>query len=103
MEKYFDERIGMQMFESDDQRDLMRIFVEARNINVHNGGIINEVFLARVGTVKDYKFMTGKRFHIDMENLMVLSENAMRLAINIDEVVSKKFGLKRQSHQVWIR
>lgn len=101
MEKYYDDRLGVRMFDTDRQRDLLRLFVEVRNINVHNGGIVNELFLNRVGTVDGFSYRKGKSFHVDLDALVTLSENAMQVARRIDETIGKKFGLKRRSHQVW--
>ncbi|MBY3194247.1 hypothetical protein [Rhizobium laguerreae] len=101
MEKYYDDRLGVRMFDTDRQRDLLRLFVEVRNINVHNGGIVNELFVNRVGKVDGFPFQTGKSFHVDLDALITLSENAMQVARRIDETVSRKFGLKRKGHQVW--
>jgi len=101
MERYFDERLGIKMFESEEQRNLLRLFIEARNINVHNGGIVNELFMTRVGNVDGYVYTKGKRLHIDMDQLVALSENAMRVALSIDGLVTSKFRLRRQSHRAW--
>jgi hypothetical protein len=101
MEKYFDDRLGVQMFHDDRQRDLLRLFVEVRNINVHNGGIVNDLFTSRVGTVGGFPYTKSKTFHVDMDALITLSENAMRGALHIDSVVGAKFGLQRKAHRNW--
>lgn len=101
MEKYFDDRLGVKMFEDDRQRGLLRLLVEARNINVHNGGIVNELFVARVGLVEGFTFKKGKIFHVDMDSLASLSENAMRVAMQIDALVGAKFRLQRKAHRNW--
>ena len=101
MEKYFNDRLGIQMFENDAERNLLRLFIEVRNINVHNGGMINDLFANRVGTVEGFSYTVGKSFHVDMDALFALTNNAMRVALKIDASVSKKFGLKRQSHVKW--
>lgn len=103
MEKYFNDRLGISMFLEDRQRILLRLFVEARNINVHNGGIVNDLFLSRAGQVDGFSYSKGKRFHIGMDELVTLSENAMRVAMQIDAAVSEKFCLRRNSHEVWKR
>lgn len=102
MEKYFDERLGVQMFRDERDRSLLRLFVEIRNINVHNGGIVNSTFINRVGKIDGYKYAIGKRFHVDFENLVALSENAMKVAMTIDGVVAEKFRLRQKSHRNWI-
>ncbi len=101
MEKYFDDRLGVRMFNDDRQRDLLKFFVEVRNINVHNGGIVNDLFASRVGTVDGFPYVTGKLLHIDLEALIKLSENAMRVATQIDSNVATKFSLKRKAHRKW--
>lgn len=101
MEKYFGDRLGVRMFQNDRERDLLRLFVEVRNINVHNGGIVNDLFAGRVGTVEGLPYAKAKAFHVDMDALVMLSANAMRVALNIDLVVSRKFGLQRRTHSVW--
>ena len=102
MERYFNERIGVTMFSDQRQRDLMRLFVEVRNINVHNGGIVNELFASRVGVVDGFSYTKGKLFHVDFDLLIALTDNAMKVATNIDSVVAKKFGMRLQRHRQWL-
>lgn len=101
MEKYFDDRLGVKMFSDDRQRDLLRLFIEIRNINVHNGGIVNDLFVSRAGFVDGFSYSKGKRLHVDLTHLTMLSENAMRVALHIDSVVSAKFRLQRKTHKKW--
>ena len=101
MEKYFDDRLGVRMFDDDRQRELLRLFVEVRNINVHNGGIVNDLFASRVGTVEGFPYTNRKKLHIDMDSLVTLSGNAMRVAMHIDAAVSSKFALQRKTHRNW--
>jgi len=101
MEKYFDDRLGVKMFDDDRQRELLRLFVEVRNINVHNGGIVNDLFVSRVGTVEGFPYTKGRNFHVDMEALVTLSENAMRVAMHIDSIVGAKFKLQKKAHHTW--
>jgi len=103
MEKYFGDRLGVQMFNDVRQRELLRLFVEVRNINVHNGGVVNELFVSRVGEVEGFPYENKMNFHVDMPALIMLSENAMRVAVHIDTVVSSKFGLQRKMHRKWKR
>lgn len=101
MEKYFDDRMGVRMFGNNAERDMLRLFVEARNINVHNGGIVNEIFASRVGKVERFNYAVGKAFHIDLDDLSILSANAMKVAIGIDRAVGLKFKLRRRSLKAW--
>ncbi|SER46455.1 hypothetical protein SAMN05518866_111132 [Sphingobium sp. YR768] len=101
MEKYFNDRLGVRMFPDNRQRELLRLFVEVRNINVHNGGIVNDIFASRVGIVEGFDYAKGKTFHVDMDALVTLSENAMRVAMHIDATVGAKFSLLRKAHRSW--
>lgn len=103
MEKYFYDRLGIRMFPDNRQRDLLRLFVEVRNINVHNGGVVNDLFSSRVGFVEGFNYVKDKTFHIDLDALVTLSENAMRVAMHIDATVGAKFGLLRKTHRSWKR
>ncbi|MCW2391940.1 hypothetical protein [Sphingobium sp. B11D3A] len=101
MEKYFDERLGIKMFNDNNERGLLRLFVEARNINVHNGGVVNEIFAGRVGKVEKFPYKIGDLLRFDLDDLVSLSSNAMKVAVGIDVAVSAKFKLRCQTHTAW--
>lgn len=101
LEKYFNERLGIAMFKDDQERKLLRLFIESRNINVHNGGIVNEVFSRRIGNVDKFPYKSGKVFHLDLDDLAMLSDNAMRVALEIDGAVGAKFSLRCRSYKDW--
>ncbi|WP_448663516.1 hypothetical protein ACG3SL_02260 [Sphingomonas sp. CJ20] len=103
MEKYFSDRLGVRMFDNDRQKDLLRFFFEVRNINVHNGGVVNDLFSSRVKTVDGFPYTNGRALHVDMEALVALSDNAMRVAMRIDSAIGGKFGLQRKAHRSWKR
>lgn len=103
LEKFFNDRLGVQMFESGDERELLRLFIEARNINVHNGGIVNDIFLSRAGSVDGFEYERGKRFHIDFDALVALAGNAMKVAMHIDAAVAAKFRIQRKADLKWNR
>lgn len=101
LETYFSDRLGIDMFDHDEKRNLLQIFIEARNINVHNGGFVNEQFLRRVGKQSEFEFKKGDKLHLDFNDLVRLSENAMGVALHIDESAVGKFRLRRKSHASW--
>jgi hypothetical protein len=103
MEAYFRDRLGIEMFSDEKQRALLTAFIEIRNINVHNGGIVNDLFLNKVGKVNGFDFDKGKAYHVDMDTLVLLSDNAVRTALDIDQSVAKKFKLQRKSHMLWVK
>ena len=102
IEAYFREKCGIEMFANDRSRELLTVFVELRNINVHSGGIVNDIFLRKVGKVDGFQFVRGKRYHVDMDGLALLTDNAMRTTLAIDQAVATKFGIRRKAHKLWI-
>lgn len=102
MESYFRERLGIEMFATDRSRILLTTFVEIRNINVHNRGFVNDLFLSKVGKVDGFEFVKGKYFHVGSEMLQLMSDNAMETALKLDYAVASKFGLQRKSHVRWL-
>ncbi len=103
MERFFVERLGIAMFEDEVERSLLRLFIEARNINVHNGGVANSIFAGRVGTIDGFNYTVGKRFHVDFDDLIKLSENAMRVAMRLDREVAAKFRMQVKAHSTWAK
>lgn len=95
MEKYFDDHLGVKMFSDDKQRKLLRFFVEVRNINVHNGGVTNDLFASRVKTVENFPYKKGEAIHLDLTKIEALADNAMRVIQNIDSLVAEKFSLRK--------
>jgi hypothetical protein len=102
MESYFRDRLGIEMFATDRSRILLTTFVEIRNINVHNRGFVNDLFLSKVGKVDGLDFIKGKYFHVDMDMLKLMSDNAIETALKLDHAVAAKFGLQRKSHERWV-
>jgi len=101
IEAYFRDRLNIEMFNSERERTLLTVFIEIRNINVHNRGIVNDLFLSKVGLVEGFRFERGKTFQVDLDELIKLSDNAIGVALNLDRAVSNKFKLKRKSHAAW--
>ena len=103
LDRYFDDRLNIKMFHNDRQKLLLRLFVEARNINVHNRGRVNDIFVQRVGEVEGFPYKEGRVFHIDLDELIALSENAMAVAQAIDASVGLKYDLRRKAISSWHR
>ena len=102
MATYFRERLGIEMFDNDEQKNKMALFNEVRNINLHNGGVVNDLFLSRVKPLDGYSFLKGKRaLHIGLDQFVGLASNALRVALSIDRSVAEKFKLRRRVHVDW--
>jgi hypothetical protein len=101
MENYLRDRLGVELFQNNVERAFLTAFIELRNVNVHNGGIINDLFLSRVGQVEGFTFKLGARYHVDFEEFALLADNSVRVALEIDKTISKKFRLRRMKFSAW--
>lgn len=95
--KYIEDRLSIDILEDDDQRDMLTLFVEIRNIHVHNRGIVNNIFLSRVKTGA----ALGKIYHVDFDEFAKLNNNALSTVHVLDQSVAEKFGLRRRKFSVW--
>ncbi|MHC2797417.1 hypothetical protein ACVINZ_006429 [Mesorhizobium jarvisii] len=101
MEKYLLDRLNVETFQDDKDRQLMNIFVELRNIYVHNRGRVNRIFLARAPDHADFKFVLGKRYHVDFENFRRLSATCLKTAERLDQLIAEKFKVQRKRYSTW--
>jgi len=103
IEKYISDALGIEMFENDEDRRLLKIFVEMRNIHAHNRGHLNRIFLDRIGPFEDlgFNFKEGKRTYFGYDNLVRLSAVCLRIAHSLDGKVGKKFRIQRKRCSTW--
>ncbi|NEX94649.1 hypothetical protein [Caulobacter sp. 17J65-9] len=101
MEEYMRDRLGIETFKDDDQKHLLLIFIELRNILTHNRGVVNDLFLSRVKNHMGFKFRSGKQFHCDLDVFARLSKNCIDVACDIDKGVCEKFGIQRKRYATW--
>ena len=100
IQEFISDRLGVEMFTSTEQQSLLTIFVELRNIHTHNRGIVNQLFLDRIGEGhKQFKFTLAKLFHVDLDNFILLSKNAIEVALQVDDSLAKKFKIKRSHYK----
>lgn len=88
--EFYENRIGVKLFESDNDFEKVLLMTRIRNLIVHNGGRINSSFKRQY---PDSEFEIGERIDLRYESI---SENALFLLNSveaIDEKVTKKFGL----------
>lgn len=103
METFFTDRLGVSLFRSETERALFTLFTEIRNINLHNGGVVNDLLLSRVGAVKGFELVRGQRCLVDLVKFVDLASNALGIAASVDEVIAMKFGIKRKKYATWRR
>ncbi|MGQ3046973.1 MAG: hypothetical protein ACT6Q8_09025 [Niveispirillum sp.] len=101
IEKFINDSMGITMFRDNNERDLMQILVEVRNIHVHNRGFVNRVFLSRVTEHENFHFVEGERAHLDFDELISLTRVCVQTAIDLDIKICKKFGIERKRYSTW--
>jgi hypothetical protein len=97
MQEFIADRLGVEMFNDDKERMLLTILVELRNIHTHNRGIVNKLFLNRLGCnyYDDFQFELGKLYHVNFDQFVTLSRNAIAVAMRLDDRLAAKFRVKR--------
>ena len=80
---------------------LLKIFLNIRNIYVHNKGIVDDKFIKKSPEHEEFNFVKGKRFHVDFEKFILLSNNCINSAYQIDELISKKHKIQRRKSSYW--
>ncbi|GAA0001897.1 hypothetical protein [Bradyrhizobium diazoefficiens] len=101
LEDYVRDRLGEEMFSNSEERTRLTILAELRNIHTHNRGLVNEVFLKRVGRAAygNMTFELGKLAHAGFEDFAMLSRNAIEVAVRLDENLASKFGIVREPYR----
>jgi hypothetical protein len=94
---FISDRLGVEMFETEDQERLLTVFLELRNIHTHNRGIINQLFLNRAGKLQhdDFNFTKGQLYHVSFDEFVLLSRNSIDVALGLDQKIANKFKIKR--------
>jgi hypothetical protein len=98
IEEYIRERFGIEMLKANKSRDLLIMFLELRNIYVHNRGYINDVFLTRIIDPHDFAFTRNERY---WATISTLANNCVDVALRLDETIAAKFHLDRKTYANW--
>jgi hypothetical protein len=101
VEVYVKDRLGVSMFDNDDERVKLTILAELRNIHTHNRGIVNEIFLKRVGRQNhdNFDFKLDQPTHASFDQFVLLSRNAIEVALRLDRNLAAKFRIKRGQYR----
>ena len=100
MRDFISERLGVEMITTDEQGTLLTIFVELRNIHTHNRGVVNQLFLNRIGAGHPkFSFKLGHAYHANFDQFVLLSRNTMEVAQKLDDMLARKFRLKRARYK----
>ncbi|QGM46471.1 hypothetical protein [Methylocystis heyeri] len=101
IEKYLKDVFGVDMFGNTDSKDLLIVFMELRNIHVHNRGFVNRLFLSKVKNHCGFKFEFDRRYVVYSDDLMRLMRNLIDVGLRIDRIISVKFHLDRKKGVNW--
>jgi hypothetical protein len=90
IEKYFDDRLGIKLFEDDEDKYFFSMFVEQRNLIVHNRGRITKEFLKKF---KDFEALPGEYFLIRFNDLLELNTGLNNFLAYLDSNLASKYNL----------
>jgi len=99
VERFVRKRTGLNMFETDEERTLLILAIEIRNIYTHNRSVVSETTLRKLHGLKyEWKFEKGKHFGTGYDEIVALANNLILVARRLDESFSKKFGIRRKQY-----
>lgn len=101
IEEYVQSVFSIEVFSDAEIETSIKMLIEARNINVHNRGFVNRTFVERTRGLEFDRPSIGKRFHLNWDLLVKLSEDLVRAALYLDGDVAKKYGLRRKKYVTW--
>ncbi len=102
IEEFLDQRLGMALVDNDAERTALSVAIELRNIYTHNRGIVNELFLSRIASREHtYKFVQGKRFHADFDEIVGFANQLFDIAVRLDSDAIAKFSVKKKRYETW--
>jgi hypothetical protein len=84
-----------------NKNPLIKIFINLRNVQVHKKGLIDKKFIRETPKHEKFQFVEGRKFHIDFDDFTILSENCLKTALRIDELISKKHKILRRKPDYW--
>lgn len=98
VEKFIQQRTGLDLFVSEEERTLLILGVELRNIYTHSRGVVSNTTLRRVANLKHgwAKFEKGKRFDVGFDEIAILSNNLITIARRLDDAFAGKFKIRRK-------
>lgn len=96
IEAYLTDTLGLDLFDTSEARRWVRFFVEVRNVNAHNRGRANSIFLARTAEFRPVECVDGQRVVLALK-VFDLCEAVVRTAMGFDQACCNKFKLRRLS------
>lgn len=90
IELYFRERLGVEIFESTEEKHDFSQAIKSRNLIVHNRGLVTNEFLKETA-LEGLKI--GEMIHMSYQNLSRLNVAVNNFAVRLDEKLIEKFQL----------
>lgn len=94
LQKDLTDKLGMELFTSDEAVSRAVRIIEIRNIFVHNRGLVNQTFQTRTG---DTSRKIDSPVQLSPHEIISELEFLARTVLDIDERAALKFGLPRKS------
>lgn len=90
LEKYFDDRLGVSLFQDDSTKDLIVEAIEIRNVIVHNRGKVSAIFKRRM---PNYPLHEGDEINLTHEKMVSYADATFLFVRDLDSQINNKFGL----------
>jgi hypothetical protein len=90
IESFFCERIGVDLFENEEQKKDFNNAILSRNLIVHNRGIVTNEYLKKI---KETELIVGEKIHSSYENISKLNISLCNFLVRIDKLLIEKFDL----------
>jgi hypothetical protein len=94
LSKYFSERLGLSIFDDASDAIEANALVAARNLLVHNRGIVDKTFLE---TVPDCPLTLGDMLEPSSQEVLAAQVLFPRLTSELERKAAKKFGIPQTS------
>lgn len=90
IKKFFKDRIGIELFDNNDEENSFSLIIKKRNIIVHNRGIISKEFAREISIDKS---QIGSILKFTYDQLSVINGTIADLIVDIDIKLRQKFDL----------
>lgn len=92
IEKYFKDRLNIEIFKSENIKDNFNQLIKMRNLSVHNRGKVSKEFSIQFS---EFKGKEGQYLQYDFPYVSGINLNMFNYLAELDDEISEKFKLKR--------
>lgn len=99
LERFLRKRTGLELFQTPEEKTLLMLAVELRNVYSHTRGVVSETTVRRLeGLHHGWDIEKGKHFVLDYDELVMLANNLVSVAMRLDAALASKFSLRRKRY-----